>query len=76
MSVSGAKVAGLTEQMEAAGALQPDYLTVLIGGNDFTQQFATAMQTLTEHSPGTFVLVASIPNAYRLWELFRNNYWA
>ncbi|MEX2184639.1 MAG: PKD domain-containing protein [Chloroflexota bacterium] len=90
LSVSGAKVAGLYDQMEAAVARQPDYLTVLIGGNDlctdttaqmtsvedFNLQFATAMQTLMDGSPGTYVLVASIPDAYRLWELFRNNYWS
>jgi len=34
VSVSGAKVAGLTAQMQNAVGLQPDYLTVLIGGND------------------------------------------
>ena len=33
-SVSGAKMADLNGQMQNVVALQPDYLTVLIGGND------------------------------------------
>src|SRR5918995_2263347 len=33
-SVSGARMAGLASQMQGAATLQPDYLTVLIGGND------------------------------------------
>jgi hypothetical protein len=34
------------------------------------------MATLTAGSPGTNVLVASIPRATRLYELFRNNFFA
>lgn len=33
-SVSGAKVGGLDAQVETLGPIQPEYLTVLIGGND------------------------------------------
>ncbi|MEX1171516.1 MAG: PKD domain-containing protein, partial [Chloroflexota bacterium] len=88
LSVSGAKVGGLDAQMQAAVAREPNYLTVLIGGNDlctdttaqmtsvedFSARFATAMKTIMDGSPGTSVLVASIPDAYRLWELFRNSF--
>lgn len=59
-SVSGAKVGGLDSQVETLGPIQPDYLTVLIGGNDlctdtieqmtptsvFEAQFYEAMERL------------------------------
>jgi lysophospholipase L1-like esterase len=89
-SVSGAKIADLNGQMQNVVALQPDYLTVLIGGNDlctntvgemtsvtsFRSQFSTAIATLAAGSPNTNVYVSSIPNVYHLWELFKSNFWA
>lgn len=89
-SVSGAKVADLPGQMSTVVPLQPDYLTVLIGGNDlctdtvaqmtsvtdFRASFATAMSTITSGSPDTYVYVVSIPDVYQLWGLFRNSFWA
>jgi PKD repeat protein len=89
-SVSGAKMADLNGQMQTVVGLQPDYLTVLIGGNDlctdtvgtmtsvsaFRSQFETAMATLSAGSPDTDVYVSSIPNVYHLWELFKGNWWA
>ncbi len=89
-SVSGAKMADLNGQMQTVVALQPDYLTVLIGGNDlctdtvgamtsvsaFRSQFQAAMATLAAGSPNTNVFVSSIPNVYHLWELFKGNFWA
>jgi PKD repeat protein len=89
-SVSGAKMLDLNGQMQTAVGLQPDYLTVLIGGNDlctdtvdgmtsvtaFRSQFETAMATLNLGSPNTNVYVSSIPNVYHLWELFKGNFWA
>lgn len=89
-SVSGAKMADLEGQMTTVVALRPDYLTVLIGGNDlctdtvdqmtsvadFQAQFQAALATLSAGSPDTHVLVASVPDAYRLWDLFKSNYWA
>jgi lysophospholipase L1-like esterase len=92
LSVSGAKAAGLNAQMWNVLALepQPDYLTVQIGGNDlctdtfdamtsvddFYEQFKTAMTTLKSGSPDTYVYVVSIPDAYQLWTLFHNDWWA
>ena len=90
LSVSGAKMAGLTAQMTSAVAVQPSYLTVLIGGNDvctsteagmtsvadFRSQFQGAMATLTAGSPNTNIYVVSIPRVMGLYELFRNNFWA
>jgi lysophospholipase L1-like esterase len=89
-SVSGAKMADLAGQMSVVVGQQPDYLTVLVGGNDlcadtvaqmttvadFGAQFTAAMDTLTAGSPETVVYVASIPRVYQLWELFRSSFWA
>jgi PKD repeat protein len=89
-SVSGAKMAGLNTQMQNVVGLHPDYLTVLIGGNDlctdtvagmtsvsdFRAQFSTAMTTLTAGSPNTTIYVVSIPDAYQLWNLFKGDFWA
>jgi PKD repeat protein len=89
-SVSGAKMADLNAQMQNVVGLQPDYLTVLIGGNDlctdtvaemtsvsaFRSQFEVAMATLGAGAPNTNVYVVSIPNVYHLWELFKGNWWA
>ena len=66
-SVSGAKVADLDAQMRSLAGAQPDYLTVLIGGNDlctdtvgemtatatFEAQFRTAMTTLLGTAGGS-----------------------
>lgn len=89
-SVSGAKMGDLNGQMQQVVALQPEYLTVLIGGNDlctdtvaemtsvstFRSQFESAMATLAAGSPNTNIYVSSIPNVYHLWELFHGNWWA
>ena len=89
-SVSGSRMGGLTAQMQTVVPLQPDYLTVLMGGNDlctdtvaqmtsvtdFRNQFSAAMSTLTAGSPTTNVYVVSIPNVYQLWNLFKGNVWA
>ncbi len=89
-SVSGAKMADLAGQMQVVAGQRPDYLTVLVGGNDlctdtvgqmtsvsdFRAQFTAAMNTLTAGSPGTSVFVVSIPRVYQLWELFKSSFWA
>jgi len=90
LSVSGAKMTHLNGQMQQAVELQPDYLTVLIGGNDvctdteaqmtsvadFRTQFQAAMATIRNGSPDTSIYVVSIPRVSALWELFRTNWWA
>ena len=92
LAVSGAKMANLDGQMANVVNVQPDYVTVLIGGNDlctdtvgqmtsvadFRSQFATAMARLMNgtHDKGTVVYVVSIPNVYQLWNLFKGNWWA
>jgi PKD repeat protein len=89
-SVSGAKMSDINGQIAGLVAIQPEYLTIEIGGNDlctsseaamtpvstFRSQFQQAMATLTAGSPNTNVFVASIPRALGLWELFRNDFFA
>jgi PKD repeat protein len=89
-SVSGAKVADLNAQITNVVGLAPDYVTVLIGGNDvctdtaaqmttvtdFHDRFLAAMTTLASGSPATNVYVVSIPDVYQLWNLFKGNFWA
>jgi PKD repeat protein len=88
-SVSGAKMVDLDGQMANVVALQPDYVTVLIGGNDlctdtvaqmtsvasFRSQFETAMSRVMTGTSAN-VYVVSIPNVYQLWDLFKGNGWA
>ena len=90
LSVSGAKMVNLVGQMTQAAALRPDYLTVLIGGNDvctstegsmtevgvFRDQFLAAMAALRAGSPTTQVYVVSIPRVMGLYELFKDDGWA
>lgn len=90
LSFNGGKMADLDAQMQSAVALQPDYLTVLIGGNDictdteaqmtsvsdFRAQFQAAMARLSSGSPDTNIYVVSIPRVLGLWELFRNDWFA
>ncbi|GGK82156.1 lipoprotein [Planomonospora parontospora subsp. parontospora] len=80
---SGAKVADLQGQAERAVAAGAGYVTVLIGANDactsseagmtsvadFEARFRTAMRTLADGLPEATVLVASIPDIRRLWEV-------
>jgi lysophospholipase L1-like esterase len=89
-SVSGAHMADLDGQMRVVVGQRPDYLTVLVGGNDlctdtvgqmtsvadFGAQFTAAMNTLTSGLPETKVYVVSIPRVYQLWELFHSSFLA
>ena len=88
-AVSGAKMANLQQQVANAVAVQPDYLTVLVGGNDvctptesqmtdvgpFRSQFTAALGEL-RNSPNTYVYVSSIPRVQGLYDLFKGNFWA
>lgn len=87
---SGAKMADLNAQMITVNSQHVDYVTVLMGGNDictstvdtmtspatFAAQFTSAMTTITAGSPSAYVFVASIPNAYRLWQILKDNTYA
>ena len=88
-SVSGAKMVDLDAQMANVVGLQPDYVTVLIGGNDlctdtveqmtsvtsFRAQFEAAMSRVVAGT-SAHIYVVSIPDVYQLWELFKGNFWA
>ena len=83
LAVSGARVAGLVSQTRAAVQARPDYLTVLIGANDacredetamtsvreYTDAFNAAMEKLVGGLPNARILVLSIPDLARLWEI-------
>jgi lysophospholipase L1-like esterase len=84
---SGARMSDLAGQMNTVVSQHVGYVTVLMGGNDvctssesamtsvadFTTQFTAAMNTITSGSPTTLVYVASIPNVYNLWSIFKGN---
>ena len=88
LAVSGATVAGLAGQMQSAVGLQPDYLTVEIGGTDictgstaqmtsvadFRARFEAAMAVIAAGSPDTRIFVASIPDAHQLWALYKDDF--
>jgi lysophospholipase L1-like esterase len=83
LAVSGARVAGLASQVEAAVRVRPDYVTVLIGANDacaadeagmtsveeYTVTFAAALDGLVRARPEARILVLSVPDLGRLWEV-------
>jgi lysophospholipase L1-like esterase len=85
---AGARMRDAVAQAQTAVAQQARYVTVLLGANDvctsspstmtsvsdFRAQFAAAMSILTSGLPaGSHVFVSSIPDVYRLWQLFRSN---
>ena len=83
LAVSGARVAGLAAQAAAAVQERADYVTVLIGANDacagdeaamtsvedFTAAFDAALDTLVRGLPDARVLVLSVPDLARLWQV-------
>ena len=87
LAVSGARVAGLAAQVRGAVRLRAEYVTVLIGANDvcagneaamtsvdeFTDAFDAAIDTLVRELPDARVLVLSIPDLARLWEVGKDS---
>jgi len=85
---SGARMRDAQAQAETAVAQQARYVAILMGANDvctgspatmtsvsdFRAQFSAALSTLASGLPAdAHVFVASIPNVYRLWQLFRTD---
>ena len=84
---SGAKMVELSTQMDKVVTQGAEYVTVALGGNDlcapneasmtpvadYEAQFRAGLTKVTGALPNVRVFVASVPNAYRLWELFRND---
>jgi lysophospholipase L1-like esterase len=87
---SGADMADLNGQVARAVGQGVEYVTILMGANDvcasseaamtpvatFRAQFEQAMQTLTGGLPTARVFVASIPDVYRLWEIYHTSFTA
>jgi len=79
----GAVAASLPGQADRAVAMKAQYVTVLIGANDvcgrsvadmtpvadFRHSVDQALSTIKKALPKSRVLVASIPDLYRLWQL-------
>jgi lysophospholipase L1-like esterase len=82
-AVPGARAAGLRAQADAAVRARAEYVTVLIGANDacrqtveamtaprtFRAQVDAALKRLVTGLPRATVLVVSIPDLHRLWEI-------
>lgn len=84
---SGATIADLPRQAARAVAREAEYVTILVGANDacrssrrtmtpvreFRDQFRSAMDALRSGLPRARIFVASIPDLYRLWEVYRDD---
>jgi lysophospholipase L1-like esterase len=82
-AVSGAVMSGLNGQASNAVTQGAQYITILMGANDacksneasmtsvatFQSQFQTAMNTIHNGLPNARILVMSIPDLHRLWEV-------
>lgn len=82
-AVPGARAANLAGQTGTALRIKAQYVTILIGANDacrptvaemtdprqFRRQVDTALDRLARGIPRARVLIVSIPDLYRLWEL-------
>jgi lysophospholipase L1-like esterase len=82
-AVSGAHAEGLAAQAERVVQARPEYVTIMIGVNDactsrvddmtpvrtFRADIDAGLAELKERLPKTRVLVVSLPDVYRLWEL-------
>jgi lysophospholipase L1-like esterase len=87
-SVSGATMNDAPAQAAMAVQQQAKYVTILMGANDlctsstatmtsvdtFTSEFKHTLATLETGLPATaHIFVASIPNLFRLWQLYHAN---
>ncbi|MBF9128724.1 SGNH/GDSL hydrolase family protein [Plantactinospora sp. S1510] len=86
-SAGGARVAGLADQARDAVRAKVGYVTVLIGANDacrggiddmtsvsaFRKSLDSGLAALKKGLPKAQVLVVSIPDLYRLWEVGHTN---
>jgi lysophospholipase L1-like esterase len=86
-AVSGAKMEALKGQAEKAVSRKVELVGILLGANDactssistmtsvatYQSQFEQGMKTLTTGLPSAQINVGSLPNVYRLWEIFHTN---
>jgi lysophospholipase L1-like esterase len=87
LSTGGATVNDLPGQALAAVGHRPEYVAILIGANDacrtriadmtsaaqFGTQVSVALNALRAGLPNVRILVVSIPDVYRVWELGHNS---
>jgi len=80
----GSTSADLPGQAAAAAASPVDYVTVLVGANDackgamtpagtFGSNVSQALHTISGAMPAAQLLVVSIPNVFRVWEVGHTN---
>jgi lysophospholipase L1-like esterase len=85
---SGARMSDAPGQAQAAVSQQVGYVTILMGANDactsspaamtsvdtFRSQYSQTLQTLSSGLPANaHIFVASIPDVYRLWQLYHTD---
>ncbi len=84
---TGAKMTALAGQASSAVSQKAEYVTILLGANDactgteaqmtpvadFSAQFKAGMDTLAAQASPPKVLVASIPDIYRLYDVGRTS---
>jgi lysophospholipase L1-like esterase len=87
---SGAKMVDLPGQVATAVGQRPDYITILMGANDVCtsseatmtdvatcrSQLDSALNTISANLPNARIFVASIPDVYQLWALFKDDFFA
>lgn len=85
---TGAKMVDLAGQAATAAAQNADVVTILMGANDVCTssvstmtaaatvgaQLTQALQSLTSGNSTRQIYVASIPDVYRLWQIFHLNW--
>ena len=87
LAVPGARINALPGQAAAAVGAKTDYITVLVGANDacsgdmtspsaFRASLDDALGTLKRGLPQARLLVVSLPNVFRVWELGHTNSFA
>jgi len=86
-AVTGARVSDLARQAQLAVAQRAQFVTIEIGTNDvcaptwadvtylqaFRAQFTSAMSILARSPAHPVIQVVSIPNVYRIWQLFHDD---
>lgn len=84
---AGATSNDLDEQVTELIKSNPDYVTILMGGNDvcswpnehqghlerFENKVDKTLQTLISHNPEINILLVPLPDMYHLWELGSND---
>ena len=81
---AGVSANALPGQASAAAGRRVDYVTILIGANDacrgdmtpaaeFRGEIDTALRTIKRAMPQARVLLVSLPNVYRVWEVGHTN---